>query len=146
MSRHADEVREAQRRLPWKVFAEELGARLDSELCAPYWQHLQVRDDRLIGCASGGMQAGWHNARGTGHVMREKHLRPEGWPVFPRRPQPLDELNATPSPSVPPRVKGHPHLGASPAWNSNFITVDPFIRMPMSRLNRSTRGISLNNR
>ncbi len=56
-ARHGDEVREAQR-LRYKVFAEELGARLstpepglDIDLFDPYCDHLLVRDaeGRLIG-------------------------------------------------------------------------------------------------
>ena len=56
-ARHADEVLEAQR-LRWKVFADELGARLntpqaghDVDLFDPYCDHLLVRDDegQLVG-------------------------------------------------------------------------------------------------
>lgn len=50
IARHQDEVREAQR-LRWKVFAEEMGARLDSpepgldiDLYDAYCEHLLVRD------------------------------------------------------------------------------------------------------
>lgn len=49
-ARHQDEVREAQR-LRWKIFAEEMGARLNSpepgldiDLYDPYCEHLLVRD------------------------------------------------------------------------------------------------------
>ncbi len=56
-ARHADEVLEAQR-LRWQVFAEELGARLntpragyDVDIFDPYCDHLLVRDDagQLLG-------------------------------------------------------------------------------------------------
>ncbi|OIQ90819.1 hypothetical protein GALL_272840 [mine drainage metagenome] len=56
-ARHADEVLEAQR-LRWKVFADELGARLnttlpghDIDLFDPYCDHLLVRDEegQLVG-------------------------------------------------------------------------------------------------
>ena len=50
LARHEDEVREAQR-LRWKVFAEEIGARLSSpeegydiDLYDPYCEHLLVRE------------------------------------------------------------------------------------------------------
>ena len=50
LARHQDEVREAQR-LRWQVFAEEMGARLDSpepgldiDLYDAHCEHLLVRD------------------------------------------------------------------------------------------------------
>jgi putative hemolysin len=218
---HADEVREAQR-LRWKVFAEELGARLntpepglDIDLYDPFCEHLLVRDtdtgevvgtyrvlthaaakrvgsfysesefdltrlqhlksrmvevgrscvhpdhrsggvithlwagladymmksgyDYLIGCASIGMQDGGHNAAGIWHAVKDKHLSPVEWRVFPRYPLPLEHLDATPAPSVPPLVKGYLRLGAyvggAPAWDPDFNTADLFILLPMSRLN-----------
>lgn len=221
MARHEDELREAQR-LRWKVFAEEMGARLNSpedgidlDLYDPYCEHLLVRDadngevvgtyrilthaaakrvgsyysenefdltrlqnlksrmvevgrscvhadyrsggvithlwagladymmksgyDYMIGCASIGMQDGGHNAAGIWHAVREKHQAPVEWRVFPRCPLPLEELTATPSPSVPPLVKGYLRLGAyvggAPAWDPDFNTADLFILLPMSRLN-----------
>ncbi|KAF0102050.1 MAG: hypothetical protein FD187_201 [bacterium] len=221
LARHADEVREAQR-LRWKIFAEELGARLttpepghDIDLYDPFCEHLLVRDqdsgevvgtyrilshdaakrvgsyysenefdltrlqhmksrmvevgrscvhadyrsggvitylwaglaeymlnsghDYMIGCASIGMQDGGHNAAGIWHALREKHLAPVEWRVFPRCPLPLEELDATPAPSVPPLVKGYLRVGAyvggEPAWDPDFNTADLFVLLPMSRLN-----------
>jgi putative hemolysin len=221
MARHEDEVREAQR-LRWKVFAEEMGARLNSpeegydlDLYDPYCEHLLVRDadtgevvgtyriltqaaakrvgsfysenefdltrlqnlrsrmvevgrscvhpdyrsggvithlwaglaeymmksgyDYLVGCASIGMQDGGHNAAGIWHAVRDKHISPVEWRVFPRCPLPLEELSALPAPTVPPLVKGYLRLGAyvggTPAWDPDFNTADLFILLPMSRLN-----------
>jgi len=221
MARHEDEVREAQR-LRWKVFADELGARLDTpeagydtDIYDPYCEHLLVREgdtgevvgtyrilthsaakrvgsyysenefdltrlqhlrsrmvevgrscvhadhrsggvithlwaglaeymlksgyDYLIGCASIGMQDGGHNAAGIWHAVKDKHLSPVEWRVFPRHPLPMEHLDATPAPSVPPLVKGYLRLGAyvggSPAWDPDFNTADLFILLPMSRLN-----------
>ncbi|MEW5771125.1 MAG: GNAT family N-acetyltransferase [Pseudomonadota bacterium] len=221
LARHEAEVREAQR-LRWKIFAEEMGARLnqtepgyDIDLYDPFCEHLLVRDrdteevvgtyriltpgaakrvgsfysesefdltrlqhlrgrmvevgrscvhpdyrsggvithlwaglaeymmksgfDYLIGCASIGMQDGGHNAAGIWHAVREKHLSPVEWRVFPRCPLPLEELSSTAAPSVPPLVKGYLRLGAyvggAPAWDPDFNTADLFILLPMSRLN-----------
>lgn len=220
-ARHADEVREAQR-LRWKVFAEEMGARLntpehgvDIDLYDPYCEHLLVRDqdtgevvgtyrllthgaakrvgnfysesefdltrlqhlksrtvevgrscvhadyrsggvitqlwaglaaymmksgyDYLIGCASIGMQDGGHNAAGIWHAVKDKHISPIEWRVFPRCPLPLEELGTVAAPSVPPLVKGYLRLGAyvggEPAWDPDFNTADLFILLPMQRLN-----------
>lgn len=221
LASHGDEVREAQR-LRWKVFAEELGARLntpepglDMDIYDPFCEHLLVRDgdtgevvgtyrvlthaaakrvgsfysesefdltrlqhlksrmvevgrscvhpehrsgavithlwagladymmksgyDYLIGCASIGMQDGGHNAAGIWHAVKDKHLSPVEWRAFPRYPLPLDHLDATPSPCVPPLVKGYLRLGAyvggAPAWDPDFNTADLFILLPMNRLN-----------
>ena len=221
LARHQDEVREAQR-LRWKIFADEMGARLNSpeqgydvDLYDAYCEHLLVRDaeteevvgtyrilthsaakqvgnyysenefdltrlqnlrnrmvevgrscvhpdyrnggvithlwagladymmhsgyDYLIGCASIGMQDGGHNAAAIWHAVKEKYLSPVEWRVFPRHPLPLEELSATPAPSVPPLVKGYLRLGAyvggAPAWDPDFNTADLFILLPISRLN-----------
>jgi len=221
LARHADEVREAQR-LRWKVFAEEMGARLttpevgyDIDLYDQYCEHLLVRDgesnevvgtyrilthsaakrvgsyyadnefdltrlqnmrsrmvevgrscvhpehrtggviinlwaglaeymmksgyDYLIGCASIGMQDGGHNAAGIWHTVKDKHLSPIEWRVFPRCPLPLAEIDALASPAIPPLVKGYLQLGAyvggEPAWDPDFNTADLFILLPMNRLN-----------
>jgi putative hemolysin len=95
--------------------------------------------DYMIGCASIGMQDGGHNAVGIWHAVREKHLSPVEWRVFPRCPLPLQQLDATPAPSVPPLVKGYLRLGAyvggEPAWDPDFNTADLFILLPMHRLN-----------
>lgn len=221
LARHHDEVREAQR-LRWKIFAEEMGAHLDSpeagydiDLYDPFCEHLLVRDpeteavvgtyrilthgaakrvgnyyaesefdltrlqhlkgrmvevgrscvhpdyrgggvithlwagladymmksgyDYLIGCASIGMQDGGHNAAGIWHALRERHMSPIEWRVFPRHPLPLEELSACAPPCVPPLVKGYLRLGAyvggAPAWDPDFNTADLFILLPMTRLN-----------
>lgn len=95
--------------------------------------------DYMIGCASIGMQDGGHNAAGIWHAVRDKHLSPVETRVFPRCPLPLDELGATPAPSLPPLVKGYLRLGAyvggAPAWDPDFNTADLFILLPMHRLN-----------
>ena len=221
LARHGDDVLAAQR-LRWKVFAEEMGARLstpqpgyDIDLYDPYCEHLLVREgdtgevvgtyrmltptaakrvgsyysenefdltrlrhvrermlevgrscvhrdyrngavitqlwaglaaylmksgcDYLIGCASVSMRDGGHNAAGIWHALRERYLSPVENRVFPRCPLPLDALDATPAPSVPPLVKGYLRLGAyvggEPAWDPDFNTADLFILLPMHRLN-----------
>jgi putative hemolysin len=221
LARNAHEVREAQR-LRWKVFAEEMGARLstvepgyDIDLYDAFCDHLLVRDsdtnevvgtyrilthaaakrvgnyysesefdltrlqhvknrmvevgrscvhadyrsggvitqlwaglaeymmksgyDYLIGCASIGMQDGGHNAAGIWHAVRDKYLSPVEWRAFPRCPLPLDQLTATPAPTVPPLIKGYLRLGAyiggEPAWDPDFNTADLFILLPINRIN-----------
>ncbi len=219
---HHDEVREAQR-LRWKVFAEEMGARLagpepgvDADLYDPYCEHLLVRDadtgevvgtyrilspaaakrvgnyyseqefdltrlqhlrermvelgrscvhpdyrsggvitllwaglaeymiknryDYLVGCASIGMQDGGHNAAAVWHAVRDKHLGPVEWRVFPRCPLPLEALDSAPAAMLPPLIKGYLRVGAwvagAPAWDPDFNTADLPILLSMKNINR----------
>lgn len=220
LAAHPDEVREAQR-LRWQIFAEEMGARLDSpepgldiDLYDRWCDHLIARDqdsgevvgtyrilspdaakrlgnyysdqefdltrlghlrermveigrscvhpdfrsgaiiallwsglatymqergyDYLMGCASIGMQDGGHNAAGVWHAIREKHLAPVEWRVFPRCPLPLEALTTEAAPIVPPLIKGYLRAGAyvcgEPAWDPDFNTADLPILMPMSKV------------
>ncbi len=220
LASHADEIREAQR-LRYKVFAEEMGARLvcpepgvDADLYEPHCEHLIVRDldsgevvgtyrilspesakqlgcfysdhefdlirlghlrermveigrscvhadyrsgavitllwsglasymnergyDYLMGCASIGMQDGGHNAAGVWHAVREKHLAPVEWRVFPRCPLPLEALTTEAAPIVPPLIKGYLRAGAyvcgEPAWDPDFNTADILILLPMQKV------------
>ena len=215
-----DEIREAQR-LRWQVFAEEMGARLDTpepgldiDLYDRWCEHLIVRDqdsgevvgtyrilspeaakklgsfysdhefdltrlghlrermveigrscvhpdyrsgaaitllwaglanymkergyDYLMGCASIGMQDGGHNAAGVWHAIREKHLAPVEWRVFPRCPLPLEALSNEAAPIVPPLIKGYLRAGAyicgEPAWDPDFNTADLLILLPMQKV------------
>lgn len=220
---HADEVREAQR-LRYKVFAEEMGARLtgpepgvDADIYDPYCEHLLVRDadtgevvgtyrilspanakrigcyyteqefdltrlqhirsrlvevgrscvhpdyrsgsvitllwagladymlrnnyEYLIGCASIGMQDGGQNAAAVWHAVKDKHLGPIEWRVFPRCPLPLDALDTAPAALIPPLIKGYLRVGAwvvgEPAWDPDFNTADLPILLAMKNINRA---------
>ena len=75
--------------------------------------------DYLMGCASLGMRDGGHNAAGVYNALSE-HMAPLEYRVFPRCPLPLDRLEPTPKPELPPLVKGYLRAGAwvcgEPAW------------------------------
>lgn len=94
--------------------------------------------DYLMGCASIGMQDGGHNAAGVWHAVREKHLAPVEWRVFPRCPLPLDALTTEAAPIVPPLIKGYLRAGAyicgEPAWDPDFNTADLLILLPMQKV------------
>jgi putative hemolysin len=97
----------------------------------------------LMGCASLGMRDGGHNAAGIYNALSE-HMAPLEYRVFPRCPLPLDRLEPTPSPELPPLVKGYLRAGAwvcgEPAWDPDFNTADLLLLMPMSRVdNRYAR-------
>lgn len=91
--------------------------------------------DYLMGCASIDMRDGGHNAAGVWHAIRDKHLAPVEWRVFPRCPLPLDALTTEAAPIVPPLVKGYLRAGAfvcgEPAWDPDFNTADLLILLPM---------------
>jgi len=216
----AAEVREAQR-LRYKVFAEEMRARLpsrepgiDCDWFDPYCEHLLVRDsatnevvgtyrvlssaqakrigglyadaefdlvrlahlrdrmvevgrscvhadyrngatiallwsglgdymvehgyDYLIGCASISMADGGHVAASVYNRIKQTHLSPVEYRVFPRCPLPLDALNGTLAAPTPALIKGYLRLGAyvcgEPAWDPDFNTADLLILLPLSRL------------
>lgn len=95
--------------------------------------------DYLIGCASIGMGDGGQNAAGIWHAVREKHMSPVEWRVFPRCPLPLEALSGVAAPLVPPLIKGYLRAGAyvcgEPAWDPDFNTADLPILLPMKNLN-----------
>ncbi len=221
VARHAADVRDAQR-LRWRVFADEMGARLsqaepgyDVDMYDPFCEHLLVRDpdtgevvgtyrilgpdaakrlgnyysetefdltrlqhlrgrmvevgrscvhpdyrgggvitllwaglaeymirgnhEYLIGCASIGMADGGHNAAGIWHAVKDKHLAPIEWRVFPRCPLPLEALDSTAAPLLPPLIKGYLRIGSyicgEPAWDPDFNTADLPILLPLRNVN-----------
>ncbi len=219
-ARNADEVLEAQR-LRYRVFAEEMGARLecpepgvDSDRFDEHCLHLLVRDDatdevvgtyRLItpdvakklggyyseaefdisrlehlrdrllevgrscvhpdyrnggtiamlwaaltrfalangyeyamGCASISMADGGHVAASVYRTLREKHLSPLEYRVFPRCGLPMEHLDWKLETEIPPLIKGYVRIGAQicgePAWDPDFNTADVFVLMSFSRM------------
>lgn len=94
--------------------------------------------DYLIGCASISMADGGHVAASVYHHIKQTHLSPAEYRVFPRCPLPLDALNGTLAAPTPPLIKGYLRLGAyvcgEPAWDPDFNTADLLILLPLSRL------------
>jgi len=101
----------------------------------------QSGNEYLIGCASIGMHDGGHNAAGVWHALRDKHLAPTEWRVFPRCRLPLEDLTQEAVPIVPPLIKGYLRLGAwvcgEPAWDPDFNTADLLILLSMQNLNQN---------
>jgi putative hemolysin len=95
----------------------------------------------LIGCASIGMQDGGHNAAAVWHAIKDKHLGPVEWRVFPRCPLPLEALDSAPAAVLPPLIKGYLRVGAwvagEPAWDPDFNTADLPILLAMKNINRA---------
>ena len=88
--------------------------------------------DTMIGCASIPML---HNGVVSGdvaaslwHQLRQTHLAPIEFQVYPRLPLPVDELDHTLTVEPPALIKGYLRLGArilgAPAWDPDFNTAD----------------------
>ncbi len=92
----------------------------------------------LIGCASVSMADGGHVAASLYNRLREKHLAPLEYHVFPRCPLPLASLRGDLDAEAPPLVKGYLRAGAwicgEPAWDPDFNTADLPILMPIGRV------------
>ena len=101
---------------------------------------LQNRYDYLVGCASISMADGGHMAASLYNRLREEHLAPLEYRVFPRYPLPLGEFRQDLVCEPPPLIKGYLRAGAwicgEPAWDPDFNTADLPVLMPMSRLDR----------
>lgn len=221
-ARDASDIREAQR-LRYRVFAEEMGARLDGsepglddDRFDPYCLHLIARDDNsgevvgtyriltpdaaaqaggfysetefdlsrlatirdrlvevgrscvhpdyrnggtiamlwgalaryavgngydyIMGCASISMADGGHVAASVYRRLREKHLSPLEYRVFPRCGLPMEHLDRNLQAEIPPLLKGYIRLGAhicgEPAWDPDFNTADVLVLMPMARMTK----------
>ena len=94
--------------------------------------------DYLIGCASVSMADGGHNAASLYNRLREKHLAPLEYHVFPRYPLPLGSLRGDLEAEAPPLIKGYLRAGAwicgEPAWDPDFNTADLPILMPINKV------------
>ncbi|MHB1374360.1 MAG: GNAT family N-acetyltransferase [Thauera sp.] len=94
--------------------------------------------DYLIGCASVSMADGGHNAASLYNRLREKHLAPLEYHVFPRYPLPLASLRGDLDAEAPPLIKGYLRAGAwicgEPAWDPDFNTADLPILMPINKV------------
>jgi putative hemolysin len=92
----------------------------------------------LVGCASVSMADGGHLAASLYNRLRETHLAPLEYHVFPRCPLPLEQLRTDLDADAPPLIKGYLRAGAwicgEPAWDPDFNTADLPILMPMSRV------------
>lgn len=95
----------------------------------------------LIGCASIPMNLGIRQVGAICKHLRQYHLSPPEWRVFPRVPVPLlhEETTETLSVDIPPLLRGYMHLGAlicgEPAWDPEFNVADLFILLDTGRLN-----------
>ena len=103
---------------------------------AAYMQ--KTGSEYLLGCASMSMLDGGHGAAAAYLRLRESHLSPVEYRVFPHGPLPLHELNQNATPSIPPLLKAYLRVGAyvcgEPAWDPDFNTADLLILLPLSRV------------
>jgi putative hemolysin len=91
----------------------------------------------LIGCASISMADGGHGAAGIYERLRQSHLSPVEYRVFPRCALPLDVPECAPAAPLPPLIKGYVRVGAyvcgAPAWDPDFNSADLLMLLPLSR-------------
>ena len=94
--------------------------------------------DYLIGCASISMRDGGHLAASLYNRLKDAHLAPLEYHVFPRTPLPLNKFRTDLDADAPPLIKGYLRAGAwicgEPAWDPDFNTADLPIMMPMNRV------------
>lgn len=94
--------------------------------------------DYLVGCASVSMADGGHMAASLYNRLRERHLAPREYHVFPLCPLPLAALRGDLAAEPPALIKGYLRAGAwicgEPAWDPDFNTADLPILMPMSKV------------
>jgi len=99
---------------------------------------LENNYDYLIGCASVSMADGGHAAASLYNRLRDKHLAPTEYHVFPRCPLPMSALRSDLAAEPPPLIKGYLRAGAwicgEPAWDPDFNTADLPILMPMTKV------------
>jgi len=94
----------------------------------------------LMGCASIPMSLGVKQISAICHYLRQYHLSPAEWRVFPRVPVPfLGEQQGARAIELPPLLRGYMKLGAlvcgEPAWDPDFNVADIFILLDVERLN-----------
>ncbi|PCI57561.1 MAG: hemolysin [Methylophilaceae bacterium] len=96
--------------------------------------------EHMIGCASIPMNDGGHTAASVYHQLKNKHMCPAEYRVFPHVHLPIESLNSNLQVPCPPLIKSYLRLGAKicgePAWDSYFNTADILVMLSMSTMNR----------
>lgn len=92
----------------------------------------------LVGCASIALSDGGRSAASIWARLRETHLAPIEYQVFPRCRLALEDLDASGPVQLPALLKGYLRCGAwvcgEPAWDPDFNTADLFVLLPIARV------------
>lgn len=112
-----------------------------SMLWAGLAKYMQMHQyEYMIGCASVPMHDGGHMAASLYNRLKDTHLAPNEYRVFPHNPLPLEALNKDMQLVCPPLIKGYLRLGAyicgEPAWDAYFNTADMLVMLSLSRINQ----------
>lgn len=104
-------------------------------------KYMQMHNfEYMIGCASVPMLDGGHMAASLYHRLKDAHLSPPEYRVFPHNPLPIASLKNDLQVVCPPLIKGYLRLGAyicgEPAWDASFNTADMLVMLPLSQINR----------
>lgn len=101
---------------------------------------LAGRHEYLMGCASMSVADGGRAAAAVYEEIREAHLAPAEYRVFPRSPLSLKKHDLKEKPQMPPLLRGYLRCGAyiagEPAWDPDFNTADFFVLLPLARVER----------
>lgn len=96
--------------------------------------------EHMIGCASVPMNDGGHAAASLFNRLKDDHMSPLEYRVFPRTRLPIEALKSDLQVVCPPLIKGYLRLGAKicsePAWDSYFNTADMLVMLSMSQINK----------
>jgi putative hemolysin len=93
----------------------------------------------MIGCASMPIADGGHAAASLYYKLKDEHLSPPEYRVFPHNPLPIEALHSEMQVACPPLIKGYLRLGAEicgePAWDSYFNTADMLVMLSLAKIN-----------
>lgn len=103
-------------------------------------RYMQIHHyEYMIGCASISMIDGGHTAASLYHKLKDDHLSPAEYRVFPINALPIEALRHDLQVACPPLIKGYLRLGAyicgAPAWDPYFNSADMLVMLPLSRIN-----------
>jgi len=111
-----------------------------SMLWAGLAKYMQMHHyEYMIGCASVPMRDGGHAAASLFHKLKDEHMSPAEYHVFPHARLPIEALRNDLQVACPPLIKGYLRLGAQicgePAWDSYFNTADMLVMLSLSKIN-----------
>jgi putative hemolysin len=96
------------------------------------------RYEYLIGCCSVSMRDGGRAAAGLYHRLKDHHLSPAEYRVFPRHHLPVASSQVWLEAPMPPLLKAYLRVGAwicgEPAWDPDFNTADFLVMLPMTEV------------
>lgn len=98
------------------------------------------RCEYLIGCASISLSDGGHNAAAIYRELSQKDMSPIEYRVKPHLAFPIEEMEQSVKPIIPPLLRGYLKAGAwvcgDPAWDPDFHCADLFVMLSIDKLDK----------